>query len=110
MRNEINEIQDNLMTDEILVFLQEKRTALAAIRIGISTVMAQISILGVLIITSKYYDRMEVLHLLIPFTVLNIAVFGIAGYFIVRSIIQMHILDREIRKCRKRRNAGTLGI
>ena len=88
--------KDNLMSDVLLTFHQEKRTALAMIRTGIATLIAQISILSFLIATSKYYQWMEVVHLVIPFILLNLIVFGIAGYLIIRSILKIHQIDRQI--------------
>jgi hypothetical protein len=71
------------------------------IRIGISAVIAQISILGFLIATSKYYEWMKVMHLWIPFALLNLVILGIAGYFIFGSLIQIHQLDRQILRYKK---------
>ncbi len=102
MKNLSEEEQNNLATDELLAFLQEKRTALAMIRIGIATVLAQIAILGFLIATSSYYVWMEVLHLLIPFTLLNVFLLAIALYFIFKSLMQIHRLDRQILRYKKR--------
>ena len=96
MRDKYSEEKDSLIVDELLTLHQEKRTALAMIRIGIATLIAQISILGFMIATSKYYQWMEVLHLVIPFALLNLIVFGIAGYLIFRSILKIHQLDRRI--------------
>jgi len=96
-----DEEQNKLVTDELLVFLQEKRTALAMIRIGIATVLAQLGILSFLIVTSKYYAWMEVLHLLIPFTVMNLLLLAVATYFIFKSIIHIYRLDRQILRYKK---------
>lgn len=92
---------DNLIVEEILVLLQEKRTALRMVRIGIGAIIAQITILGFLIATSKYYERMEVMHLWIPFVLLNLVILGIAGYFIFGSLIYIHRLDRQIQRYKK---------
>ena len=93
---------NKLVTDELLVFLQEKRTALAMIRIGIATVLAQLGILSFLIATSKYYAWMEVLHLLIPFTVMNLLLLAVSTYFIFESFIHILRLDRQILRYKKR--------
>ena len=98
MEKNYNDDESNLIVEEILVFLQEKRTVLRMIRIGISTVIAQISILGFLIATSKYYEWMEVMHLWIPFALLNLILLSIAGYLIFGSLIRLHELDRQILK------------
>ena len=101
MEKKYNEDLDNLIVEEILVLLQEKRTALRMVRIGISAVIALISILGLLIATSRYYKWMEVMHLWIPFVLLNLVVLGIAGYFIFGSLIHIHRLDRQILRYKK---------
>lgn len=88
--------KDSLILGELLAFHQEKRTALAMIRIGIASLIAQLSVLSLLIATSKYYEWMEVVHLVIPFVLLNLFVFGIAGYLILRSIVTIHQVDRRI--------------
>ena len=92
---------DNLIVEEILVLLQEKRTALRMVRIGIAAIIAQITILGFLIATSKYYEWMEVMHLWIPFVLLNLVVLGIAGYFIFGSLIYIRRLDRQVHRYKK---------
>jgi uncharacterized membrane protein len=96
MQEKYNDEESNLIVEEILYFLQEKRTALRMIRIGISAIIAQISVLGFLIATSKYYEWMEVMHLWIPFALLNLIVLGIAVYFIFGSLVRIHQLDRQI--------------
>jgi len=96
MEKKYSDDESNLMVEEILFFLQEKRTALRMVRIGISAVIAQISILGFLIAASKYYEWMQVMHLWIPFTLLNLLVLGTAAYLIFGSLIRIHKLDRRI--------------
>ena len=92
---------DNIIVEEILVLLQEKRTALRMVRIGIAAIIAQITILGFLIATSKYYEWMQVMHLWIPFALLNLIVLGLAGYFIFGSLIHIHRLDQQIIRFKK---------
>ena len=101
MRTCTVEDQDALIVDELLVFLQEKRTALATIRIGLAIFIAQIAILGFLIATSRFYAWMEVLHLVIPFILLNIVALGLAAYFIIHSMIQIHHIDRQMIRYKK---------
>ncbi len=100
---------ENLIVDAILAFLQEKRTALSMVRIGITTIVAQIAVFGFLIATSRYYRWVEVLHLVIPFALLNIIVLGFAGYFIIRPVILIHQLDRQILR-HKKRLSGFAGL
>lgn len=101
MGKKYNNDECNLITEVMLVFLQEKRTALRMVRIGISAIIAQISVLGLLIATSKYYERMEVMHLWIPFALLNLVVLCIAGYLIIGSLIRIHHLDHQMLTYKK---------
>ena len=82
------------------------RTALATIRIGLAIFMTQIAMLAFLIATSRFYAWMEVLHLVIPFILLNLFALGVAGYFIIRSMIQIHQLERQV--IRYKRNHGEI--
>ena len=102
MEKNFSEDQDNLIADEILLFLQEKRTILITIRIALGTIMVQVSLLSFLIATSQFYQWIEVMHLLVPFVVLNVIVLGIAGYFLIGSLIQLHRLERQIVRYKKR--------
>ena len=70
---------DALAINEVQLVLAEKRTSLAVMRTGIAVLALPLSVMSVLIATSKYYDVLHVLPLLVPLSVLNIAllVFGI---------------------------------
>ena len=102
METTYSDDQDSLIVDEVLLFLQEKRTVLITIRIAIGTIMVQVSILSFLIATSRFYQWIEVMHLLVPFVVLNIIVLCIAGYFLFGSLIHLHRLERQIVRYKKR--------
>ena len=101
MEKKYNEDVDCLIVEEILVLLQEKRTALRMVRIGISAVIAEITILGLLIATSRYYKWMGIMHLWIPFVLLNLIVLAIAVYFIFGSLVHIHHLDRQVLRYKK---------
>ena len=47
---------DNLILGEIQVLLAEKRTALSSLRTGIAIFALPLSVLSVLIATSRYYN------------------------------------------------------
>ena len=66
------------------------------IRMGIATLIAQLSILSFVIATSRVYRWMEVAHLMMPFVLLDLIVFRIASYLIFPSILKAHQLDRLI--------------
>ena len=52
--------------NKIQLILAEKRTSLSLMRMGIAVFVLPLSVFSVLIVTSKYYDTLKVLHFLIP--------------------------------------------
>ena len=93
-KTEINSIAIN----EVQLILAEKRTSLAVMRTGIAMLALPLSVMSVLIATSKYYDVLHVLHFLVPLGALNLALIVFGAYLIIRSIIRMRHYDRLIHE------------
>ena len=87
---------ENVIMGEIQLLLAEKRTSLAAMRTGIAVFALPLSVLSVLIATSRYYDVIHVMHLLVPLLLICIALVALGGYLIIRAIVKMHHYDRLI--------------
>jgi uncharacterized membrane protein YidH (DUF202 family) len=96
---------DTIIINEVQLLLAEKRTSLAVMRTGIAVLVLPLSVLSVLIATSKYYDFFHVIHLMVPLLILNslLAIFGI--FLVVRSIIRMHRYDRLILKIKQKHSS-----
>jgi uncharacterized membrane protein YidH (DUF202 family) len=92
--SEINAIAIN----EVQLILAEKRTSLAVMRTGIAVLALPLSVMSVLIATSKYYDVLHVLHYLVPLGILNAALVVFGAYLIIHSIIRMRHYDRLIHE------------
>jgi uncharacterized membrane protein YidH (DUF202 family) len=88
---------DAIAINEVQLILAEKRTSLAVMRTGIAVFALPLSVLSVLIATSRYYDITKVLHFLIPLLLLNSVLVVFGAYLIVRSLISMRHQDRLIR-------------
>lgn len=58
--------------------------------------------MSVLIATSKYYDVLHVLYILVPLVLLNTALIVFGAYLIIRSIILMRHYERHIREIKKK--------
>src|SRR5690242_12962301 len=56
---------DLITLNEVQLLLAERRTALCYLRIGIAIFAFPLSVLSILIATSRSYDASEVLHLLV---------------------------------------------
>jgi uncharacterized membrane protein YidH (DUF202 family) len=89
---------DNLIFGEIQVLLAEKRTALAAMRTGIAVFALPLSVLSVLIATSRYYSIGKVMPLLVPLLLLNLGLVVLGSWLIYHSIRRLHRYDRRIRE------------
>jgi len=91
-----------IVINEVQLILAEKRTSLAAMRTGIAVFALPLSVLSVLIATSKYYDFFRVLHFLIPLLVICGALVLLGSYLIIRSINRIHRYDRLILEIKRR--------
>ncbi len=89
---------DSIAIGEAQLLLAEKRTSLAVMRTGIAVLALPMSVMSVLIATSRYYNVLKVIHLLIPLGILNLAFIVFGTYLIVSSILRMRRYDRLIRE------------
>jgi uncharacterized membrane protein YidH (DUF202 family) len=89
---------DTLIFGEIQVLLAEKRTALASLRTGIAVFALPLSVLSVLIATSRYYNMGTVMPLLVPLLLLNFGLVVLGSWLIYRSIQRFHHFERRIRQ------------
>ena len=89
---------DNVIFGEIQVLLAEKRTALASMRTGIAVFALPLSVLSVLIATSRYYNVGTVMPLLVPLLLLNFGLVVLGSWLIYRSIHRIHHYERRIRE------------
>jgi len=89
---------DSIAINEVQLILAEKRTSLAVMRTGIAVLALPLSVMSVLIATSRFYDVPHVLHFLVPLGVLNLALIVFGVYLIIRSIMRMRHYDRLIHE------------
>ena len=93
---------DAIAINEVQMILAEKRTSLAVMRTGIAVLAIPMSVMGLLIATSKYYDVFHVLNLLIPLSVLNVAFIAFGVYLILRSVFRMRHYDQHILQIKRK--------
>ena len=96
---------DTIAINEVQLVLAEKRTSLAVMRTGIAVLILPLSVLSVLIATSKHYDFIHVLHLIVPLLILSslLAIFGL--FLILRAIFRMHRHDKIILRIKQKHSA-----
>lgn len=100
-----NAESDTLILNEIQVILAEKRTALSALRTGIAVYALPLSVLSVLIATSRYYDFFHVMGLLLPLLALNAALIYLGTHLIWHSIRRIHHFDETIRELKRKHSS-----
>ena len=93
---------DGIVINEVQLLLAEKRTSLATMRTGIAVFVLPLSVLSVLIATSKYYDIIHVMHLLLPLLGLCAGLVGLGAYLVIRAIIRIRRQDRHILEIKRK--------
>jgi len=82
---------DTTTFNEVQLLLAEKRTALSTLRTGIAVFAFPLSVLSVLIATSKSYELHAVMHWLVPLLLLNLGL-------VVLGVFLIHTAVRRIRR------------
>ncbi len=95
-------IADAMALNVMQLLLAEKRTALSALRTGIAVFAFPLSVLSVLIATSRSYDINRVWHWLLPLLAISLGLFVLAVYLVTRSIRKIWHYDRVIREYQKK--------
>lgn len=92
---------DSLIMEEIKLIFKEKEIALQQTRIGILILLIQLMLYCVLIIFSKYYVTLEVLHLVVPFYIVNAGLFVLGISLVFRSLQKIRQYDLKVLRLRK---------
>lgn len=100
-RNEESDT-DTIIINEVQLLLAEKRTSLSSLRTGIAVFALPLSVLSVLIATSRYYDIMNVMPLLLPLLLLSAALVILGTYLVVRAIVRIRHFTRLITAIKKK--------
>ena len=91
------ECPDPIIINEAQLILAEKRTSLAAMRTGIAVFALPLSVLSLLIVTSKYYDVVHVIHFIVPLVLLNLGLVALGSYLVIRAVTHIRHYDRLIK-------------
>ena len=89
-------VQDTFIINEVQLLLSEKRTSLSTLRTGIAIFAFPLSVLSVLIATSRQYEPKEVLPFLVPLAIINVVLIALGSYLIVHSIRRARHYDAVI--------------
>ncbi|MBW2475753.1 MAG: hypothetical protein JRE63_00335 [Deltaproteobacteria bacterium] len=84
------------------LILAEKRTALSALRKGISAFVFPASVLSVLVATSRYDEIPQVMHFLLPLLLFCGGLVFLGIYLIVHAILRIRRYDQLVRIIKQR--------
>lgn len=94
-------VQDSLIINEVQLLLSEKRTSFSTLRTGLAIFAFPLSVLSLLIATSRYYEPKRVLHFLVPLGLINAVLIALGIYLIVTSIRRACHYDRHILELKR---------
>jgi uncharacterized membrane protein YidH (DUF202 family) len=98
----LDENLDAMTFNEVQLLLAEKRTSLSTMRTGIAVFVFPLSVLSVLIATSKSYDVHEIMPWLVPLVLLNLGLTALGIYLITRAVVRIRRYDRLIDKLKNK--------
>ena len=101
-KQECEVIPEGIIINEVQLILAEKRTSLSTMRTGITVFFLPLSVLSVLIATSKYYDVFQVMHLIVPLLIICAALVVLGSYLIIRSIIRIRHQENLILQLKRK--------
>ncbi len=105
MKSEEETASTGLIINEVQLILAEKRTSLAAMRTGIAVFVLPVSVLSVLIATSKHYDLEKVVLLIAPLLILCAGLVVLGTFLTHRSMRKILRYDAMIRKLKEKNSA-----
>jgi hypothetical protein len=96
---------DSTVFGEIQLLLAEKRTALSSMRTGIAVFALPLSVLSVLVATSRYYEAFRVLHFLLPLLALCLGLIVLGSFLVIQSVRRIRHYEALIKELKLRYSA-----
>jgi uncharacterized membrane protein YdbT with pleckstrin-like domain len=101
-KQECEFVPEGIIINEVQLLLAEKRTSLSTMRTGIAVFVLPLSVLSVLIATSKYYNVLQVMPLIIPLFIICVLLVFLGSYLIIRAMIRMRHQDSLILQLKRK--------
>lgn len=87
--------------NEVQLLLAEKRTSLSTLRTGIAVFALPLSVLGLLVATSSYYDPTQAMGFLLPLLGLCALLALLGAYLIIHSLRHIRHHNGLIRRIKQ---------
>ena len=102
MSDDLETPLDMLALQEMQLLLAEKRTSLSTLRTGIAIFAFPLSVLSVLIATSKSYEIHQVWQWLAPLLFLNLGLIALAVYLVLHALRRLRHYNRLIEQYKRK--------
>lgn len=89
-------VDHKLVINEVQLLLAEKRTAFALLRTGVSVALVPLSLISLLIATSRLWNVWDVYWLLIPLGLVLLTLVSLGGYLILHALHHLAHNDRVL--------------
>lgn len=99
------EVSDAVAINLVQLLLAEERTAMSVMRTGIAVLALPLSVLSLLVATSRYYEAQNVLHLLLPLGLLCLSLLAFGLYLVVLAVRKLRRIDRLVQKIKQQHDA-----
>ncbi|GEM_PF-4482038 len=86
-------IDHKLVMSEVQLLLAEKRTAFALLRTGVTVALVPLSLWTVLVATSRLYNVLDVMWLLVPLMAIAVALFALGLYLVVHALLHVRHIE-----------------
>ena len=94
-------LPESTLINEAQLLLAEKRTSLSTMRTGIAVFALPLSVLSLLVATSKHYIFSDVFYLILPLLGLCLVLLVLGSYLAARSLIRIRRFDRMITELKR---------
>lgn len=94
-------VSESVKQERIMTLLSEKRTVLSELRTGITILILPLTIITLLVATSKYYSINEVPYLFASLIITSLILFIIGMYLIFRPLSRLKNIDKKLKKLRE---------
>jgi hypothetical protein len=89
-------VDHKLVINEVQLLLAEKRTSFALLRTGVSVALVPLSLISLLIATSKLWNVWDVYWILVPLALVLMLLVSLGGYLILHALHHLAHNDRVL--------------
>jgi len=93
----IDQEPESLLINEAQFLLADKRTQLATVRTGLALLAVPMSIISVLVVTSRLYHFWDNFWYLLPLLALCICLLILGVHLVLRGAVRLHRLENTLR-------------